>query len=250
MQIPDVRSWPGLELIRPLPGGSRNPAFLARRGDRMFVVRTSGRHAQSLDWELDLLNFLRACDIRVPQDVPTADGRRHVDGVLVQRFLSGHPPTSTSEWRRVIEVLNSVHELTRSWTQRPGFATSRDLLGQDDGGDIDLTILPPEAAAAIRASWRPVHEGGECVVHGDVSRGNVLVDGDAVALLDWDEARVDVPWFDFADVPLEVKLPAPCSRAALVTAGIAWEAATCWKLEPEYAAQRLAELYDRLGQAS
>jgi hypothetical protein len=66
-----------------------------------------------------------------------------------------------------------------------------------------------------------------------------------VTLLDWDESRVDVAWFDFAFVPDGVELPVPVERAVLVTAGIAWEAATCWVPEPEYAARRLAELHTR-----
>jgi len=80
-----------------------------------------------------------------------------------------------------------------------------------------------------------------------VGAGNVLVDGDAVALLDWDEAHVDVPWFDFASLPPEVEVPSPTDREKLVTAGVAWEAATCWVVEPAYAARRLAELFTRLG---
>jgi hypothetical protein len=67
-----------------------------------------------------------------------------------------------------------------------------------------------------------------------------------MVLLDWDEARTDVPWFDFA-MPEDVDVPAPVDRQTLVTAGVAWEAATCWVPEPEYATRRLAELYRRLG---
>jgi hypothetical protein len=67
-----------------------------------------------------------------------------------------------------------------------------------------------------------------------------------VTLLDWDESRVDVPWFDFAFLPEGVEAPSPADRDTLVTAGVAWEAATCWTPEPEYAARRLAELYARL----
>jgi aminoglycoside phosphotransferase (APT) family kinase protein len=78
-----------------------------------------------------------------------------------------------------------------------------------------------------------------------VGAGNILVDGERVTLLDWDESRVDVPWFDFAFVADDVEVPVPVDRVALVTAGVAWEAATCWMPEPEYAARRLAELYAR-----
>jgi aminoglycoside phosphotransferase (APT) family kinase protein len=97
----------------------------------------------------------------------------------------------------------------------------------------------------VREAWRPILDGPECAIHADLGAGNLLVDGEAVALLDWDEARVDVPWFDYAFLPDEVAVPAPTDRETLVTSGVAWEAATCWVVEPDYAARRLAELLDR-----
>jgi aminoglycoside phosphotransferase (APT) family kinase protein len=76
--------------------------------------------------------------------------------------------------------------------------------------------------------------------------GNVLIEDDRVALIDWDESRVDVPAFDFAHLPDDVPVPVQGDRQALVTAGVAWEAATCWIAEPGHAARRLAELRDRV----
>jgi aminoglycoside phosphotransferase (APT) family kinase protein len=125
----------------------------------------------------------------------------------------------------VIDVLTTVHER---------------------GGDVRLDAMPPDAVQVVRAAWRPVLTGPECVNHGDVGTGNILVDGAHVALIDWDEARADVPWFDFAFLPDHVDVPSPVDRRTLVTAGVAWEAATCWAPEPEYAARRMAELYSRM----
>jgi hypothetical protein len=65
-------------------------------------------------------------------------------------------------------------------------------------------------------------------------------------LLDWDESRVDVPWFDFAFLPSDIEVDVPVDAEALSTAGVAWEAATCWMVEPDYAAKRLAELRARV----
>jgi aminoglycoside phosphotransferase (APT) family kinase protein len=109
--------------------------------------------------------------------------------------------------------------------------------------------MPGEAVHAVRAAWQPILDGPECAIHADVGAGNILVEGDAVALLDWDEARVDVPWFDFAFMPDDVDVPSPTDRETLDTAGVAWEAATCWVVEPEYARRRLAELFARLDHA-
>lgn len=57
-----------------------------------------------------------------------------------------------------------------------------------------------------------------------------------VGFLDWDEARVDDPWLDLADIPgLEV----PAAAKAAVDA---WEAANAWVMEPPYARRRLGRL--------
>lgn len=242
-----LAAWPGVELAEPLAGGVRNPVWLAHRAGRRLVVRRSGRPAASLDWELDLVAHLDAHGIRVPRVVPADDGRRHVDGTLVHEFLAGERPDGTGDWRRVAEVVTEVHELTAGWPQRPGFASSTTLQTADRGGDVRLDLLPADAVPVVRAAWRPLTTGAECAVHGDVGGGNVLVDRGRVALLDWDEARVDAPWFDYAFLPEEVPVPAPVDRDTLVTAGLAWEAATCWASEPDYAARRLAELRQRTG---
>jgi Ser/Thr protein kinase RdoA (MazF antagonist) len=247
VSTPDVSAWPGLELGEPLTGGARNPAYRGWYQGKPVVVRRSGRSAGSLGWELDLLAHLRAHGVRVPREIPTQDGRRHDRGTLVQEFLPGHPPGAAADWLAVVGVLRTVHSLTQGWPQRPGFASARDLLTRTRGGDVDLGRMPADAVAAVRAAWLPVLSGPESAIHADVGAGNILVSDGQVALLDWDEARVDVAWFDFAPIPAELDVPAPCDRAALVTAGVAWETATCWVPEPEYAARRLAELFGRLG---
>lgn len=240
---PDVTPWPGVELLGLLTGGVRNAAYRARRGREALVVRVSGRSAASLAWELDLLHHLSEAGVRVPVAVDTAGGERHHRGVLVQRFIAGRPPRGPSDWRRVVEALQIVHRATVGWPQRPGFASAADLMQRSRGGDVDLGAMPVEAVEIVRGGWRPVVEGEQCVVHGDVGAGNVLVrEHGRVALIDWDEARVDVPAFDWAHVPPDVPVPVGGDRRTVVTAGVAWEAATCWDAEPDYAARRLAEL--------
>lgn len=249
-----VAGWSGVELRAPLTGGARNEVMLASRGRQRLVVRQSGRCGEALDWELDLLGYLTEHGVRVPRPVPTDDGRRHARGVVIHEYIDGRQPRDREDWRRVHEVLTAVHELTVGWPQRPGFASSRQLLVTGRGGDVHLDVMPAEAVRAVRAAWRPILTGPDCVIHGDVGAGNILIEGDQVTLLDWDEARTDVAWFDFAFFPEDVELggevaaACPFDRQMLITAGVAWEAATCWVAEPEYAARRLAELYARLGQ--
>jgi Ser/Thr protein kinase RdoA (MazF antagonist) len=246
LQPSSVAAWAGVELRDPLTGGARNQIVRAERGSERFVVRHSDRSVPALDWELDLLEFLDGRGIEVPRLVPTDDGRRHVDGVLIYRFIDGRPPRDRDEWQGAVAALAALHEMTVGWPQRPGFASSRQLLTGHRGGDVRLDAMPDEAVEVLRAAWRPVVTGAECVNHGDVGAGNILVTDTGIALLDWDESRVDVPWFDFAFLPPDVEINVPVDAGALRTAGVAWEAATCWVAEPDYAAMRLAELYARV----
>jgi hypothetical protein len=60
-----------------------------------------------------------------------------------------------------------LHEVTAGWPQRPGFASTRELLGTDRGGDVDLTVMPPSAVAACGRAWAGLAGVPEAVVHGD-----------------------------------------------------------------------------------
>ncbi len=245
-RCPNLAAWPGLELRSPLTGGARNVVYRADRRGEQFVVRRSGRSQAALEWELDLIATVASAGVRAPTVVATADGRRHDHGIVVHRFIDGVPPRSRRDWLQTVIALGVVHEATASWPQRPGFASARDLMSQRRGGDVDLDAMPTTAVDAVRASWRPVLDGPQCVIHGDLGQGNVLVAEDDVALIDWDEARVDVPAFDFAHLPENIPVPGQWGRDTLVTAGVAWETATCWIAEPDYAARRLAELQARI----
>jgi aminoglycoside phosphotransferase (APT) family kinase protein len=119
------------------------------------------------------------------------------------------------------------------WPPRPDFPGAREL--GDHGGDVDLTAMPAEVVAVCRAAWRAL-TGPSTVIHGDPCAANIRIAGDRVGFLDWDEARVDHPWLDLADIPNST-LP-PRAKAAIN----AWEAANAWLLEPAYARRRLANI--------
>jgi len=255
MERPDVSAWPGVQLGDPLTGGSRAPVFRAHRDGQLLVVKVSLRTPASLAWELEVLRALDHAGLRVPVTVPTVDGRRSRDGVVVQTFLPGHPPRTPQDWDRVAAFITRVHDLTPTWPQRPGSLGIRQLLTQDRGGDVDLTALPAPAAALVRACWRELlnqvdaaptagalrHEG--CVVHGDLGAGAVLVHDGEVGIIDWDEARVDVPVLDLIGIPGHTSPPG-VDPVVVQLAALAWETATCWVPEPRYASTLLDQLRD------
>jgi hypothetical protein len=350
----NLSAWGAVSVVGRLGGGHRNEVRLVRRAGVQLVARRSRRSAAALDWELDLLAFLAGHGFLVPEVVPALDGRRHVDGVVVQRWLPGREP-SAFDWPAVAAELRRLHAVTAGWPQRPGFRSTSDLLVADRGGDVDLRAMPEEAVVACRRAWAALAAesaggaagrsedglaggsaassmrgqaggsthvapgssaggsaggsadgpasgaargaadgtvassadssligsaggsaagsirgsassstrgsaggpaggaaggapggvmdsavGGLAVVHGDPCAANVRVSADGIGLLDWDEARVDHPDLDLADMP-SVELPASRNRVARAAVA-AWEAAAGWQLEPDYARRRLAEL--------
>jgi Ser/Thr protein kinase RdoA (MazF antagonist) len=231
-----LAAWGPLEVVGALGGGNRNLVAEGRLGARRVVVRRSRRPPASLAWEADLLDHLARNAMRVPAVVPALDGRRHIDGVMVQTWLDGRPP-EPADWPAVTAFLRRLHQVTATWPQRPGFASTRDLLTTDQGGDVDLSAMPADAVADCRRAWARLDGSPQAVVHGDPGAANIRISPAGAGLLDWDEARVDYTDLDLAELPgSELLLP----RLTLAReAATAWEAANGWIIEPAYARHQL-----------
>jgi Ser/Thr protein kinase RdoA (MazF antagonist) len=158
---------------------------------------------------------------------------------FVLSWINGRPPSTDADWREVARTLERVHALTPVWPQRPTFASTVDLLTRDKGGDVDWAMMSPEAVERCREAWKPLEAMPQSAIHGD-PRGNSLITASGVALIDWDEARVDASMLDLAGIPGDHAPPAELAVAR--RAASAWEAAASWLLEPAYARRRLAEL--------
>ena len=234
-----LAAWGKPVVVGRLGGGNRNVVQEIRLGGQRLVARRSGRTEASLDWEAALLDHLASHGLRVPVAVPALDGRRHVDGITVQTWLSGRQP-GPGDWPAVAATLRRVHQLTTDWPQRPGFASTTELLTADRGGDVDLPKMPADAVAACRHAWARLEGAPHAVVHGDPGPTNIRITGDGVGLLDWDEARVDCTDLDLAELPGR-HLPSERLNIAR-TAATAWEAANGWIVEPSYARRQLALL--------
>lgn len=234
------QAWGEVQVIGPLTGGNRNQVLEVQRGGQRLVARRSRRQPPALDWELDLLEYLTAHGFTVPTVVLTADGRRHVDGLVVQQWMEGEPPAAR-DWAAVAAELRRLHALTQGWPQRPGFCSSTDLLHCDRGGDVDLSSMPDGAVAACRSAWRHLEGTPRAVVHGDPTAANIRVTEGGIGFLDWDEAHLDHVDLDLADLPVQAL---PLHRLAPAQAAVhAWEAANGWLIEPSYARKRLAQLH-------
>jgi Ser/Thr protein kinase RdoA (MazF antagonist) len=236
--VVDLSAWGPVRVTGRLGGGHRNEVYEVSLGGERLVARRSVRTPASLTWELDLLELLSEHGFAVPEVVPTRAGERSRDGVVVQRWLSGREP-GEDDWPSVAAELRRLHAVTEGRPPRPDFPGTTELLVTDRGGDVDLTAMPPAAVAACRDAWRAL-TGTPTVIHGDPCAANIRVTGAGVGFLDWDEARVDHPDLDLADLPAQV-LPPERQRVA-GRAVDAWEAANGWLVEPGYARTRLAAL--------
>lgn len=226
-------------LVERLTGGVANEVWSVRLNGRLAVGRLGTRSDADLAWETELMRYLDRAGLTVPVPIPTADGRLFADGVVVMPYLEGDPPATQDDWRRVADMLRELHRLTRDWPQRPGWRSSTDLLHAETGTKVDLRAMPAEGVARCRAAWARLAGRPTCVVHGDPNPGNVRVTGDRVALIDWDEAHVDVPDLDLVLPDNAAGLEDDAFDVA-TQASAAWEAAVCW--DDEYSVRRLAEV--------
>lgn len=238
--------WEALKLwgddavrVERLTGGVANDIWSVRIGGQLAVARLGKRSDADLGWEAGLLQHLEQNGLAVPAPIPTVDGRLFVDGLVVMKYMDGRPPQSADDWRRVAATLRELHRLTSGWPQRPGWRSSTDLLVVDRGTRIDLNAMPAEAVARCRAAWARLVGRPMSAVHGDPNPGNVRMTEDRVALIDWDEAHVDVADLDL-DLPFNAAGFEGDAHDIVAQASAAWEAAVCWK--DDYSVRRLAEV--------
>ncbi|MEX2542243.1 MAG: phosphotransferase [Trueperaceae bacterium] len=234
-----LREWEGCRIVRRLAEGHRNTVFLVERDGERLVAKSSRRSREAIAWLEPVQELAREVGFVVPRFVPSNEGELLVGGVTVETWIEG-TPFVRAELRRLRSRLHAFHRLTRRWAQRPGFASSVELLAVERGGDVDLSLMPPGLLEAVRAAWQEFSAEEPSVVHGDPGLSNLLVMPDSrLALLDWDEARVDVSLLDDAALPFEGSRATGPRRTRAIRALLAWEVAASWRVEPDHA-RRLA----------
>ena len=213
--------------IEPLAGRVANDVWIVRVNGHLAVGRLGVRSDSVLAWETELLKHLDREGLTVPVTIPTIGGRLFADGVVLMTYVEGGPPETEADWRRVADTLRQLHRLTPGWPQRPGWRSSTDLLHTEAGTRIDLGAMRPEGVARCRAAWARLSGRQTCVVHGDPNPRNIRMTRDRVALIDWDEAHVDVPDLDLVMLHNAAGLDDEAHDIA-AQAWAAWEAAVCW----------------------
>jgi Ser/Thr protein kinase RdoA (MazF antagonist) len=235
-----LRLWgDDVERVERLTGGVANDVWSVRVNGQIAVARLGRRSDADLAWETELLVHLDREGLTVPLPIPTRDRRLFADGVVVMTYVAGAPPETVDDWRRAGEALRRLHELTRGWPQRPGWRSSTDYLQAETGTRVDLGAMPPEGVVRCRAAWARLLGRETCVVHGDPNPRNIRITPERVALIDWDEAHVDVPDLDLA-LPHNAAGLDDKAYDTAAQAFAAWEAAVCW--DDDHAKRRLAQV--------
>lgn len=214
----------------PLQGGYRNAALLVMREGAYFVAKTTARSEAQVTWLLAVYQRAKAAGLTTPELIPSDGGTLVANGMALETFIPGHHPTALPH-HTLADKLSHFHTLCQELPQRPGFASAADLLQQMQGGDIDLTLLPGALVHCCRRAWLHLQHQPTTVIHGDLNPGNIIVTPDnRLALIDWDEARVDSLMFD------TIALQSAELRNVLdYQAQLAFEIVSSWQREPEYA---------------
>jgi Ser/Thr protein kinase RdoA (MazF antagonist) len=218
--------------VTPLPGGHRNAVWRVAGPGGPLIAKSTMRSEAALRWLLPVQAAARTAGFAVPGMIAAPDGRLAPQGWTLEPFVPGRPATA-ADLAALLPRLQDLHRATAAWPQRPGFASARALITGDRGGDVDMTALPADLALACRAAWAAL-SGDDCAIHGDLTPGNVLLTPEGPALLDWDEARCDLPAFD--------TLACAAPDAIITRAHLAWEVACGWRREPGYARALAARL--------
>ena len=228
---PDLSAF-GRDLAprHPLTGGHRNACWLVNGPrDESYVAKSSRRSEVALAWLAPVQAAARRAGFAVPALIPTADGRLAPNGWTLEPFVAG---PIAQDLRPLSDRIAAFHRHVPTLPQRPGFASLPALLQHMQGGDVDLTALPLPLVTRLRRAWQPFAATPCHPIHGDLSPGNILLGPDGPTLIDWDEARVDLP---FLDLRAAQASPPDQDRAHL-----ALEIASCWRWEPDHARRLLA----------
>jgi Ser/Thr protein kinase RdoA (MazF antagonist) len=231
---PPIDLWGVSAPLTPLTGGHRNLAFRTQGLAKDLVFKTTRRTPEAIAWLDPVLTLAAQSGFVVPHPIKSKTGQLIEHGWTCEPFVPGEP-FPAADMDQLARPLNLFHAATAAIPQRPGFLAASDLVHHDRGGDIDLSLMPSHIASLCRAAWRQIEQHPVCVIHGDLTPANLLLTTDnRIALLDWDECRVDYAGFDTHQLGLTNAEP------SIELAVIAWEVACSWHLEPDYAA-KLAE---------
>lgn len=200
--------------------------------------RSQAELASELDWMADLTR----AGVRVPQPIPTPQGERciAINGQLADMltFLPGKPLMAAGQWNEAVsadhcahqlgKTLARLHDLSDHWQRPPGFTRPHwDVAGLIGPAPLwgrfwENPVLAPAQVRLFRAardragsdlaSFGPGLDYG--LIHADAVPENVLVAGDDVFLIDFDDGGFGFRLFDLATTANRLDRHDPTGRAS------------------------------------
>jgi len=208
---------------------SENATFVVRRRDAppavLRVHRSGYQSAETIASELDWLEAVRRdTDVSTPGVIRSLDDQRVVSlehrgeqrHVVMFEWMAGVSPEADgldeAAFRRLGTITASLHEHARSWTRPQGFIRFswewENTLGENgrwgrwqDGGHLDDGDLRGMEAAGdlVRRRLAAFGAGPDRfgLVHADLRLANLLVAGDDVTVIDFDDSGFSWFLYDF-----------------------------------------------------
>lgn len=145
--------WGNYRVEGSLTGGYRNAAYLVELEGNRFVAKTSRRNEPALVWLEDVHKAAREAGFVIPKLIQSENGAYQHNGLTLEPFVEGRT-ISSNEIPELLERIGIFHQLTQDLPQRPGFASSVELLEIEQGGDVDLAQMPPKLVQICREAWQ------------------------------------------------------------------------------------------------
>ena len=197
-----------------LVGKGRLAEVFAWGDTQVLKLFAAGRDAAAIEAEARVSQIVHDAGVATPatHGVVEVDGRRGIvydraPGTSMLGQLSARPWKLFTFGRMLAELHASVHQCRVD-----------DLPSQHE--QLERLIVRADLPAALRIlalqRLRELPEGTS-VCHGDFHPDNVLVDGDALTVIDWTNACAGNPVADFARTSLILQLGAPLPSFSLWT---------------------------------
>jgi aminoglycoside phosphotransferase (APT) family kinase protein len=203
--------------ITPLTGGVSSEIYRVREGANVFAVKRALRKLKVADdWFVDLsrnaseVEFLRCVGRLLPGAVPAVLFASKADGYFAMEFLAAgfenwktrllEGTRTTDDARRAAEVLAAIHSGT--WDDpeiRARFETTENFIQLR----LDPYLLTtgkrhPDLEKHFIAEVKRIESARLCLIHGDFSPKNLLLQADRFVVLDCEVAWFGDPSFDVA----------------------------------------------------
>ena len=200
--------------IAPLPGGITNHNYLvgvAGSPDRV-VVRVPGRdtHLLGIDREAEVAATRSAAALGIGPEVVAYLA---ADGLIVTRYLAGRvlvpaDLATPAVLDRVAVALRTLHAGPAIPGTFDPVATGRTYIEQARARGVAISPLALEAASVVDriASTGVFGSSAMAPCHNDLLAANLIDDGSAIRIVDWEYAAMGDPRFDLANLAQDNEL--------------------------------------------